>query len=430
MKKYTLAFAALAVFAAAAVPSSAQDRGFEDLDRERKAHPDDANPGESMAEQVDRARRKMAEDVSSAEKAQADEFTKISAETEAQYREFERARARQAAEFRQAVARQWTEYHESTAKEWVDYSGKGDALSRVDFEKGVIRVEVLVPVEEAAPGRKKVAKAGDLDAQETLRLRALAEEKIREQTKKALAQKEEGGPKKEGRAEVLKDQVKTVEGEPVTEKNADSFVKKELAPKMVVDPKPVVAIDGKPRLRVVVEVPLVPDHLRIRAERYKPIVAAYAVKYGLAPELIFAVIQTESDFNPMARSPSGALGLMQLVPRTAANEAYRYLYKEEKMIAPEYLYDPENNIKLGATYLYMLHTRHYGKIKDAENRRTLSIAAYNCGPGNVRATVTSKVDPDTLTNPELVALIRKNAPRETAAYVPRVQERIPLYRGF
>lgn len=402
--------AAALIVLAAAGRLAAQDRGFDDLDREQKSHPESS--GESNQEQADRARRKMLEDAAAAEKAQSDEFAKISAETEAQYREFEAERARQEAEFRQAVARQWTQFHESTVKEWVEYSQKGDAMSRVDFEKGVIRVEVLVPVEDRA------------------RLRELAEERIREQTQKVLAQKEEGGPNKEERVEILRDQVKTAEGKPVTTKNADQFVKKELAPKMIVDPKPVVAQDGKPRLRVVVEVPLVPNHLKIRAERYRPIVDRYAAKYGLAPELLFAVIHTESEFNPMARSGAGALGLMQLVPRTAANEAYRYLYKEEKMISPDYLYDPENNIRLGATYLHMLGTLHYGKIKDRENRRTLSIAAYNCGPGNVRKTVTSKADPDALSNPELVALIRRNAPRETAAYVPRVQERIPLYRGL
>jgi membrane-bound lytic murein transglycosylase C len=428
MRNIALAAAALVVFAAA--PSFAQNRDFDDLDKEQKAHPDDADSGGTMAEQVERARRRMAEDVSAAEKTQAEDFAKISAETEAQYREYERARAEQAAEFRQAVAQQWTEFHESTVKEWVEYSGKGDALSRVDFKKGVIRVEVLVPVEEAAPGRKKVAQASDLDAKETARLRALAEEKIAERTKKVLSQKEEAVTKEEKPVAVLKDQVTTAEGKPVTADNADQFVKKEVAPKMVVDPKPVVARDGKPRLKVVVEMPLVPDHLKVRAERYRTLVDRYAAKYGLAPELLFAVIHTESEFNPMARSGAGALGLMQLVPRTAGNEAYRYLYKEEKMITPEYLYDPENNIKLGATYLHMLDTRHYGKIKDADNRRTLSIAAYNCGPGNVRKTVTSKADPDSLSNPQLVALIRKSAPRETAAYVPRVQERMSLYRGL
>lgn len=400
MRTFLIAAALLAAVAA----SAQKDRRFDELDAERKEHAGDDDSG-TMQEQVERARRRMADDVSAAAKAQADDFAKISAETEAQYRAYEAARAEQAAQFRRAVARQWNEYHESTVKEWVEYSKKGDALSRVDFEKGKVVIEVLVPAEEKP------------------RVRAIAEEKIRDQAKTILSEKERGVP-------VLKDQVKTKEGVPVDGKNADAFVKKEVAPKMVVDPKPVVAEDGKPRLKVTVEIPLVPEHLRVRAERYKPLVDRYAAQYGLAPELLYAVIHTESEFNPKARSGAGALGLMQLVPRTAANEAYRYLYKEEKAITPEYLYDPENNIKLGATYLHILDSRHYGKIRNPENRRTLGIAAYNCGPGNVRSMVTSKGDPDSLTNPELVSLIRKNAPRETAAYVPRVQDRMPLYRGL
>jgi len=322
------------------------------------------NDDDSNQAQMDRAQKKMMDDFNKAEKTQADEFSKMSDETAAQYREFERQRARQAAEFRAAVARQWTEFHEPSAKEWVSYSGKRDALGRVDFEKGKIRVEVLVPADQAAPDRTKAAA-----------------EKIRERVKELLAQKDGSG------ARVLQDQVKTSEGKPVTPENADEFVKTDVARTMVVEPKPVVAQDGKPRLKVVVEVPLVPDHEKVRAQRYKPIVARWAAQYDLAPELIFAVIQTESDFNPLSQSNAGAVGLMQVVPRTAGDEAYRYLYKEDKALTSDYLLDPENNIKLGATYLHMLDSLHYGKVKDADNRRTLSIAAYNCGPGNVHTDV-------------------------------------------
>lgn len=380
-----------------------KDKEFDALDKEAAQTQDD---GLTMRERVDRARGKMREDVRAAAQAQAEEWSKISEETRRQYAEYEAARAKDAADFRAAVARQWTEFRESTPKEWVEYNKKGDARSAVDFEKGKVKVEVLVPVEEKP------------------RVKALAEEKVREQLKKVLAEKEPGEP------EILKDQVKDSKGAVVTEKNADAFVKKELAPKMVVDPKPVVAQDGKPRLKVTVEVPLVPEHLRVRAERYKPIVDRWAVQYGLAPELVYAVIQTESEFNPKARSGAGAVGLMQLVPRTAANEAWLFLHKKEKAVTAEELTDPEENIALGTTYLHMLSSRHYGKVKDEDNRRTLSIAAYNCGPGNVRRTVTSRADPDALSNDALVKVIQRNAPRETAVYVPRVQSRMPQYRGL
>ena len=190
------------------------------------------------------------------------------------------------------------------------------------------------------------------------------------------------------------------------------------------------AKDGKPRLKVKVQIDMVPDHLKIRAARYADQIGVYAQKYGLDPALIYAVIHTESEFNPKAKSPAGALGLMQIVPRTAGNEAYKYLYKKDTLVTPEYLFDPDNNIMLGSTYLHMLMTRHYGKIKDPDNRRSLSVAAYNCGPGNVRKSVTSKHDVDALSNAEVVGLIRTLTPKETQHYVPRVEGRMSLYRAL
>ena len=69
-----------------------------------------------------------------------------------------------------------------------------------------------------------------------------------------------------------------------------------------------------------------------------------------------------------------------------------------------------------------------GKVKDRDNRRTLSIAAYHCGPGKVRQTITSRYDVDTMSNDELVGLVRRLTPRETQLYVPRVEGRMALYR--
>jgi soluble lytic murein transglycosylase len=92
-------------------------------------------------------------------------------------------------------------------------------------------------------------------------------------------------------------------------------------------------------------------------------------RYGYDWELILAIIITESQFDPWAKSHKGARGLMQVMPDTA------------KWLSPqlglEYegsrsLYDPEYNIKLGTRYLYMMHQK-YGDIEKA-------IAAYNRGP--------------------------------------------------
>lgn len=398
-------------------PALAADSRFDELDKEAAQAPE--VPGDSV-DQFKAARSQMLSETQESAQRQLDDFEKMSESLQAQYDAFLKGQAEQLSRMREAALKQWTEYHESTTKVWVDYNDKADAFSQVDFEKGKVEVEVLVPLEDVV-GKGKAATVKDLDAEQKAKLKALAEKKLAEQTREMLAEKDGGRP-------VLEGQVKTKEGAPVTEKNAEAFVKKTLAPKMVIEDKPVVAQDGKPRMKVKVAVDLVPDHLKVRAKAQQERVIRAAAKYDLDPALVFAVIHTESEFNPRARSHAPAFGLMQLMPPSGAREAYKYLYKEDKLVTPEYLYDPENNVLLGATYLHMLQTRHFGKIKSPEHRRTLSIAAYNCGPGCVRKNVLKDRDVDALSDAELLAVVKRTVPKETQHYVPRVRERMALYR--
>lgn len=90
-----------------------------------------------------------------------------------------------------------------------------------------------------------------------------------------------------------------------------------------------------------------------------------AKKNDLPPELVAAVAHTESKFVPTARSNRGAVGLMQLVPRTG------------RWLGARNLADPVQNIQAGAKYLRYLSDRFGGDNQKA-------IAAYNAGEGNVR----------------------------------------------
>jgi soluble lytic murein transglycosylase-like protein len=85
--------------------------------------------------------------------------------------------------------------------------------------------------------------------------------------------------------------------------------------------------------------------------------------FGVAPELIAAVIRAESAFQPRAVSPKGARGLMQLMPATG--EALG-------LVDP---FDPEANIRAGTRYLKAQLSR-FADIEEA-------LAAYNAGPGKV-----------------------------------------------
>jgi membrane-bound lytic murein transglycosylase C len=402
---------ALALLLALAAKPRAQD--FDELDRESGKAPENATEAaERMREQVEGASRRMDADISASQRAQAEDAERLSVQLQAQYDEYLRSLQRQREQLRAMVIRQWEDFQESTPKTWVQYSKKGDALSKVDFEQGKVVIEALVPLEEVTSGEKPRAKSGGLDAAERDKARRLGEEKLALQARKALTEKDSRG------TPVLQGQLK------------DANVERAIAPKLQLDETPFVAEDGKPRLRVRVELELVPEHLKIRAKRHAGRIAEAARKYGLDPALVYAVIHTESEFNPRARSQAPAFGLMQLMPKTAAREAFQYLYKQDKILPPDYLYDPDNNILLGATYLHLLRTRHYGKVKDADNQRALMIAAYNCGPGCVRRSVLSKGDPDSLSHEQLVSIIRRSAPKETAAYVPRVEGRLGIYRGF
>ena len=89
-----------------------------------------------------------------------------------------------------------------------------------------------------------------------------------------------------------------------------------------------------------------------------------AQKYDVDPALVAAVVETESRFHKGARSPVGAQGLMQLMPRTG------------RWLGARNLYDPEQNVDAGVKYLKYLQGRFDGNLKK-------TIAAYNAGEGNV-----------------------------------------------
>lgn len=97
---------------------------------------------------------------------------------------------------------------------------------------------------------------------------------------------------------------------------------------------------------------------------FEPLIREHASRQGIRADLVRAVIQVESAFNPRAVSPKGAMGLMQLMPATAARFGVR---------------DPFNaaeNIRAGVTYLRQLLDRY-------DDNEQLALAAYNAGPGAV-----------------------------------------------
>jgi len=130
---------------------------------------------------------------------------------------------------------------------------------------------------------------------------------------------------------------------------------------------------------------MVADHLRIRARKYSGLVERYAGRYGISPNLVFAIIKTESDFNPYAVSKAPAYGLMQIVPSTAGQDVRKFL-NQQGVPSPNFLFNAENNIQYGTVYLHLLMDRYLKNVSDPVSKEYCVIAAYNTGAGNVLKT--------------------------------------------
>ena len=239
------------------------------------------------------------------------------------------------------------------------------------------------------------------------------------------------------KAPLLAHQVKMPDGSEVTRKNARQFAESIAAARNYKE-EHVTGSDGKKRRAVSASFHLVPNHIRIRAERFRPIILKYAAQEGVYAPLVFAIIHSESSFNPRARSNVPAYGLMQLVPRSGARDAYRYLYKKDRLVSGTYLYQPENNIQLGTAFLHLLGQRYFRRINNPMSRMLCSIAAYNTGAGNVckafgagtslsrAAIIINRMEPT-----EVYTSLRNNLPyAETREYVKRVSSRVSLYKEW
>src|SRR6266850_3845697 len=101
-----------------------------------------------------------------------------------------------------------------------------------------------------------------------------------------------------------------------------------------------------------------------RGRQFDDVISEHARMNNVRTDLVRAVVQVESAFNPNARSPKGAMGLMQLMPSTAQQFGVRNPF------------NPIENIRAGVAYLRQLLDRY-------SNNEELALAAYNAGPGAV-----------------------------------------------
>jgi len=148
-------------------------------------------------------------------------------------------------------------------------------------------------------------------------------------------------------------------------------------------------------------------------QKYEDYVYKYSEELSIDPLLTYAIIKAESNFNEKVVSKSGAIGLMQLMEKTAEEQAKKIDIEYTK----EILYNPEINLKLGLNY--------FNTLLDYFNQNyILAFAAYNAGLGNVEkwiANGTIKEDGSDIENIPF---------KETNMYVRKVIKNYEIYKNL
>jgi soluble lytic murein transglycosylase-like protein len=156
------------------------------------------------------------------------------------------------------------------------------------------------------------------------------------------------------------------------------------------------------------------EQREVRPRAYDAAVQAAALKYGLDPNLLFAVMRVESVYTRQIVSHAGAVGLMQIMPRTGMLISRELGVEDFDVIE---LLNPRTNLEFAAWYLSSL-------IKRFDGRLPLAIASYNGGPHNVRVWMSGYPK-----NMPLDAFLERIPFTETHRYVRRVLTHYAAYRA-
>ena len=182
-----------------------------------------------------------------------------------------------------------------------------------------------------------------------------------------------------------------------------------------------------------VRFPMVTNLRHAKASQYRSIVNHAAQQYGVDPALIFAIIETESSFNPFAESPSKAYGLMQVMRKTAGRDVFQKVFNKDKTPSKRYLLKPKNNVLIGTAYLSLLSDRYLGKIRHHKTREYCMIAAYNGGAGLLLESFHKNRNKairriNAMSPSEVFSfIVNKHKKNETRQYLKKVTERKAFY---
>lgn len=284
-------------------------------------------------------------------------------------------------EYKSKVTKKWQDGQMPSVKNYVEYSEDFLTRIKVDFENGRVNLE-------------------------TISEQKLSNDQIKDKFEKIINRN----------MNLLKDQIQSNKKFKIAGGTVEfnSLVATAQKPKVYGD-------DGISRSFYKVSLSMVPSHVRLRAHNYLPSVLLWASRYSLPPALILAIIWQESSFNPLARSHIPAFGLMQIVPRYAGADVKKIL-NEAGNVDGDFLYNSDNNLRYGTTYLKILSENNFKDIEPFEKRVPFIIASYNWGPSKlVKSLKRGSIDLSSAR--KIKEQIIKIAPSETKLYLEKVIER-------
>jgi len=321
----------------------------------------------STGDMVRVARIAATGDVASAGRMVAEKGVEKAADCVANPKECEKDFKKLVSIFRKAVKGEWgdKEVKEPKPKVYVKYTQNYLARASVDFDRGVITIETLDSKDPKKSLKNAIAttlltpddpRAVDLYSAKTIKL---------------------------GETPFLYGEVKDHEGRDIrwswrAERFAGYLVKNSLQLRKI-------NRSGQEKQVRYTTISMVKDHHQVRAHKYKQHVERFAKEFSVSKNLVYAIMKTESDFNPYAVSNAPAFGLMQIVPATAGQDVNKFLNKPG-LPSKHFLFKPANNIQYGTAYLHLLGYKYLNNIKNPVSREYCVIAAYNTGAGNVLRT--------------------------------------------
>jgi membrane-bound lytic murein transglycosylase C len=307
--------------------------------------------------------------------------------------------------YRAKLARVWSEPQLPSQKVWVEYSDDLRTRRELDFARNELRLSFAV---------------GD-DAQ-------LTEQRIRAEFERVMQQALTEAARQDVVMRAAEPQQTLSSGLPLAGGRVDwKQVGGDRTRSVLTTPKGEV---------ITITIPLA-QALPDRSHQYLPLVQRYARKWQTEPALVLAIMETESAFNPLARSHIPAFGLMQIVPASAGRDASLHAYGRERLLSGTELCTPQVNIELGCAYLNLLDSRYLRAVSDPASRLFCVIAAYNTGAGNVARAFsgnTSVADAarkiNRMTSQQVYAHLRAHLKYEEARnYLYKVTKALQSYRG-